>query len=181
MPAPVAGNFNQNITPMNARRWTQQFQIWVTPWGFLKGAAANNATVKAERVGGTQYNVVTWSPAAKAPSGQPYRVVGYINPQNMVDRVETWVGTSGHGRPARRHDLQPTTRISAGVKVPTRIVQKQGELESFNATITAASANPTNIVDLLTPRRRGSWRRTGRRAWSRSATCAAASRVREDG
>ena len=60
-PAPVAGNFNQNITPTTMGGWTQQLQIWVTPWGFLKGAAANNATVKAERVGGTQYNVVTWS------------------------------------------------------------------------------------------------------------------------
>jgi len=149
-PAPVAGNFNQNITPTTMGGWTQQLQIWVTPWGFLKGAAANNATVKAERVGGTQYNVVTWSPPAKAPSGQPYRVVGYINPQNMVDRVETWVEHPVMG------DLHVDTTYSnyqdfGGVKVPTRIVQKQGELESFNATITSASANPANIVELLTP------------------------------
>jgi hypothetical protein len=37
------------------------------------------------------YQVVTWSPAQKAPSGQPYRVIGYINPQQVLDRVETWV------------------------------------------------------------------------------------------
>jgi glyoxylase-like metal-dependent hydrolase (beta-lactamase superfamily II) len=34
---------------------------------------------------------VTWSPARKAPSGQPYRVIGYLNPENLVERVETWV------------------------------------------------------------------------------------------
>jgi hypothetical protein len=109
-------------------------------------------------VGGTQYNVVTWSPSAKAPSGQPYRVVGYINPQNMVDRVETWVEHPVMG------DLHVDTTYSnyqdfGGVKVPTRIVQKQGEFESFNATITSASANPANIVELLTPPR--SRRRAG--------------------
>ena len=35
--------------------------------------------------------MMTWSPAQKAPSGQPYKVVGYISPENLVDRVETWV------------------------------------------------------------------------------------------
>ena len=47
-PPPVAGTFNQNITPANTA-WTQQLEIWVTPWGFLKGAAANNATVRPRR------------------------------------------------------------------------------------------------------------------------------------
>ena len=40
-PPPTPGMFNQNITPTNTA-WTQQLEIWVTPWGFLKGAAANN-------------------------------------------------------------------------------------------------------------------------------------------
>ncbi len=148
-PPPQAGNFNQNITPANAA-WTQQLQIWVTPWGFLRGAAANNATVRSQRVGGTTYNVVTWMPAQKAPSGQAYRVVGYINTLNMVERVETWVEHPILG------DMHVDTAYSnyqdfGGVKVPTRIVQKQAELQSFDATITSASANPTNITQLLTP------------------------------
>ena len=149
-PVPMPGVFNQNITPRNMA-WTQQLQIWVTPWGFLKGAAANNATVRSERVSGAQYNVVTFSPAMKAPSGQAYRVVGYINPQsNMVDRVETWVEHPVMG------DLHMDTAYSnyrdfGGLKVPGRIVQKQAGVESFTATITAASANPADIVTLLTP------------------------------
>src|SRR5215475_3816795 len=47
----------QNITPQNMA-WAQQLEIWITPWGFLKGAAANNATVKAETVGGKRYQAV---------------------------------------------------------------------------------------------------------------------------
>jgi glyoxylase-like metal-dependent hydrolase (beta-lactamase superfamily II) len=37
------------------------------------------------------------------------------------------------------------------VQVPGRIVQKQAGLETFNADITAASANPANLAELLTP------------------------------
>src|SRR5678815_4949419 len=44
----------QNITPQNMA-WAQQLEIWITPWGFLKGAAANNATGKAQVVGGKRY------------------------------------------------------------------------------------------------------------------------------
>ena len=78
--APVTGGpaaqgaFNQNITPTQ-QGWGQQLEIWVTPWGFLKGAMANAATMRNENVGGKRYNAVTWSPAMKAPSGAAYRVV----------------------------------------------------------------------------------------------------------
>jgi len=148
-PPPQPGNFNQNITPANAA-WTQQLEIWITPWGFLKGAAANNATVRSERIGGNTYNVVSWMPAQKAPSGLPYRLNGYINAQNMVERVETWVEHAVLG------DLHVDTTYSnyqdfGGLKVPTRIVQKRAGMQTFEATITSASANPANIAQLLQP------------------------------
>ena len=38
----------QLITP-ETTAWGQQLEIWITPWGFLKGAAANNATVQERR------------------------------------------------------------------------------------------------------------------------------------
>jgi glyoxylase-like metal-dependent hydrolase (beta-lactamase superfamily II) len=148
-PPPQPGNFNQNITSANTA-WTQQLEIWITPWGFLKGAAANNATVGAIIAGGRTVNVVTWSPAQKAPSGQPYRVVGYVNDQNMVERVETRVEHPVLG------DLRVDTSYIAykdfgGVKVPTLITQTRGGLKTFEATITAATPNPSNITALLTP------------------------------
>src|SRR5688572_32417495 len=34
----VQGNGQLNITPANTA-WAQQLEIWITPWGFLKGAA----------------------------------------------------------------------------------------------------------------------------------------------
>jgi glyoxylase-like metal-dependent hydrolase (beta-lactamase superfamily II) len=148
-PPPPQGTLNQNITPANAA-WTQQLEIWVTPWGFLKGAAANNATVRSQRIGGKTFNVVSWSPSQKSPSGQAYKVNGYITDQNMVERVETWVEHSVVG------DLHVETSYSAyqdfsGLKVPTKIVQKRAGMTTFEATIASASANPANIAQLLQP------------------------------
>jgi glyoxylase-like metal-dependent hydrolase (beta-lactamase superfamily II) len=146
---PQPGNFNQNITPANAA-WTQQMEIWITPWGFLKGAAANNASVRSQRIDGRTYNVVSWMTPQKSPSGQAYRLNGYINDQNMVERVESWVEHPILG------DLPVDTSYSnyqdfGGLKVPTRIVQKRAGLQTFDATITSASANPANIAELLQP------------------------------
>jgi glyoxylase-like metal-dependent hydrolase (beta-lactamase superfamily II) len=148
-PAPQPGTLNQNITPTNAA-WTQQLEIWITPWAFLRGAAANNATVRSERMGGKTFTVVSWMPPQKAPSGQPYRLNGYINDQNLVERVETWVEHPVVG------DLHVDTSYNNyqdfdGVKVPTKITQKRAGLTTFEATITSASANPTNLTELLTP------------------------------
>src|SRR5262245_54116832 len=65
-PPPQPGTFDQSIDPSNPA-WAQQLQIWVTPWGFLRGAAARNATVRSRKIDGVNYNVVTWSPEQKAP------------------------------------------------------------------------------------------------------------------
>src|SRR5690606_10631561 len=94
--APVTGGpaaqgaFNQ-VIPATADSWAQQLEIWVTPWGFLKGAAANNATLGSETVDGRSYRVLTWTPPVRAPSGAAYSVVGYIDDAGRVARVKTWV------------------------------------------------------------------------------------------
>jgi glyoxylase-like metal-dependent hydrolase (beta-lactamase superfamily II) len=146
-PLPQPGTYNQTITPANAA-WAQQLQIWVTPWGFLQGAAANTATVRSRRIDGVAYKVVTWSPVQKAPSGQSYRVVGYINPQHMIDRVETWVEHPVLG------DLHLETFYSnyqdfGGIKAPGRISQKQVGMETFVVAISAVRANPTDLAQLM--------------------------------
>ena len=56
-------------------------EIWTTPHGFLKAAAANNATSDAERrrVGSDLHG------------GGKNSYVGTINAQNEVARVQTWI------------------------------------------------------------------------------------------
>jgi glyoxylase-like metal-dependent hydrolase (beta-lactamase superfamily II) len=143
-------DFNQVATPANTA-WGQHLEIWTTPWGFLKGAAANDATSRARTVNGTRYNVVTWETPQKAPSGIAYRVVGYINGRtNLVDRTETWVENPIFG------DLMVETsftnyRDNNGLKYPTTIVQSRAGWPTFEAQILGADANPANLTALLTP------------------------------
>ena len=147
-PPPMPGVFNQNISGTQADgNWNQGLNIWTTPWGFLKGAAANNATVRQQ--GGQQ--VVSFSPPnLMSPSGQMYTVTGYINNQNLVTKVETRVNHAVVGDLLVEFDYSNYRNMN-GVQVPGRIVQKQAGLETFNADITAATPNPPNLTELLTP------------------------------
>src|SRR5262245_28990868 len=148
-PPPQPGTLNQSITPDDAS-WAQQLQIWTTPWGFLRGAAANNATLRSRKVDGIQYKVLTWSPAQKAPSGQPYRVIGYIGADNTVDRVETWVE---HPILGDMHDefIYSNYQDAGGLKVPAKISLRQVGMETFVLGIREAQANPPDIAQLLRP------------------------------
>ena len=139
----------QLITP-ETTAWGQQLEIWVTPWGFLKGAAANNATVKAQTVGGRRYQVVTWNSPAKSPGGQPYRLVGYINNQNLVERVQTWVENPIFGDMLVEAEYS-NYRDNNGLKYPAQIVQKRGGWPFFEAYVLGAHANPSNLQQLMTP------------------------------
>jgi len=148
-PLPPMGTYSQVITPATAA-WAQQMEIWVTPWGFLRGALANNATMKSQKVNGVAYKAVTWSPGQKAPSGAVYKVVGYINADKMVERVETWVEHPVLG------DLHHEFFYSGyqsfnGLMVPAKIAQRQVGMETFVVAINNARANPSELGQLMTP------------------------------
>jgi glyoxylase-like metal-dependent hydrolase (beta-lactamase superfamily II) len=139
----------QLITPQNTA-WAQQLEIWVTPWGFLKGAAANNATARSQTMGGRRYQAVTFNAPVKSPGGQPYRVVGYINGDNLVERVQTWLDHPIFGDMLVETDYLHY-RENYGLKYPSRIVQKRAGWPTFEAFILGAHANPANLQSLLTP------------------------------
>jgi glyoxylase-like metal-dependent hydrolase (beta-lactamase superfamily II) len=145
----TANSAQQNIGPQNAA-WAQQLEIWITPWGFLKGAAANNATVRSQTLDGKRYRAVTFNAPVKSPGGQPYRVVGYINDQNMVERVQTWLNNPFFGD--MLVDAEYTNyRDSNGAKFPARIVQRRAGWPTFEAYILGAHSNPPNLQALLNP------------------------------
>ncbi len=135
----------QNITPQNMA-WAQQLEIWITPWGFLKGAAANNATVKVQK----PYQVVTFNSPVKSPGGQPYKVVGYINGQNLVAKVQTWLENPIFGDMLVEAEYTQYRDGANGLKFPAQVVQKRGAWPTFSAYILGAHANPANLQQLLT-------------------------------
>jgi glyoxylase-like metal-dependent hydrolase (beta-lactamase superfamily II) len=147
----VQGAFNQVVTPANTA-WAQQLEIWTTPWGFLKGAAANASTSRTQNVNGRRYHMVTWNAPFKSPGGQPYRVVGYVNAlTNYVDRVDTWVENPIFG------DLRVETTYGDwregpnGFMFPSSIVQRRAGWPTFDAQLLAAEPNPRNLQALMAP------------------------------
>lgn len=92
--------------------WDLQYEFWITPYGFLKGAMAYNATVEVKTVFGTAYKVVTFT----LPGN--HKVAGYINEKDLVEKVETLVGD--RVVEASYRDYQDY----GGVKVPMMVTQK---------------------------------------------------------
>jgi glyoxylase-like metal-dependent hydrolase (beta-lactamase superfamily II) len=148
--AATQGQGQQNITPQNTA-WGQQLEIWITPWGFVKGAAANNGTVRAQTVDGKRYQVVTFNAPVKSPGGLPYRVEGYINSQNLVERVRTWLENPVFGDMLVEAEYTHYREGANGLKFPAQIVQKRGGWPTFSAYILGAHPNPANIQQLVTP------------------------------
>jgi glyoxylase-like metal-dependent hydrolase (beta-lactamase superfamily II) len=147
------GTFFQQVTAQQAdvsQPWANALDFYLTPWGFLKGAAENNATASRRKVGGTNYTVLTWNPTVKAPSGKSYVVNGYVNERNVIERVETWLGDNIMGD---MHILATYTgwKDFGGVMAPSKIVQTRGGLPFFEVDLTAAKANPPDVATLAPP------------------------------
>ena len=149
--AATQGALNQNITSAN-NAWAQQLEIWTTPWGFIKGALANNPTMRAQTVGGRRYHEVTWMTTQKAPSEASYKVVGYINPQtNLVEKVDTWLEHPFFGDMYIENLFTEYRDGNGGIKFPSTIVQKRVGQPTFDFQVLGAFANPSNLQQLMQP------------------------------
>jgi glyoxylase-like metal-dependent hydrolase (beta-lactamase superfamily II) len=148
---PMPGTFFQQVTPQQAdvsQPWANSLELYITPWGFLKGAAENNATVSRKKADGKNYTVLSWSPAVKAASGKSYVINGYVDDKNMVDRVETWLGENIMGD---MHIVATYTgwKDFGGAMAPAKIVQTRGGWPFFEADVTAAKVNPADVASLV--------------------------------
>jgi glyoxylase-like metal-dependent hydrolase (beta-lactamase superfamily II) len=114
--------------------WDQQFDFWVTPYGFLKGAMANPVTLRSETMNGAKYNVVSFVLQNK------YKIDGYINDQNMVERVRTWVDNDVLGD-MLVEGIYSQYQDFSGLKAPTFMIVKQGGFPTLILGIADAKAN----------------------------------------
>src|SRR5436309_7623201 len=128
---PVVGEqrVSQTIVVGPTTAWVQQLEIVMLPHGFLRAAAARNATVQTKTVGGSKYQVVSFTGDNKA------KVNGYINDQNLVERVETWIDNAFFGD-LLFESLYSDYKDVGGAKFPGHIVQKQGGHPIFDLTVT---------------------------------------------
>ena len=126
--------------------WAQQLEIWMTPHGFLRAAAARSATMAARTVGGTPYRVVTFVGANNA------KVNGYISAQNRVDRVETWIDNPLFGDLLFEAVYSDYKDVD-GVQFPMHMVQRQGDYPVFDLTVSEVKVNAP--VSIQAPQGRG--------------------------
>jgi len=143
---PIVGDqpVNQTIVVDAATPWAQQLEILMMPHGFLRAAAARNATIESKTVGGKKYTVVTVIGDNKA------KVNGYINAQNLVERVETWIDNPFLGD-MPFEAIYSDYKDAAGAKFPMHIVQKQGGYPIFDLTVT--DVKPNAAVNIQPPQR----------------------------
>ena len=106
----------------------------MTPYGFLKAAAANNATMR--RADHRRAEVL-----GRHLHGQnKAKVNGYINDQNIVERVETWIDDALLGD-VPFEAVYSDYKDFGGVKFPMRIVQNQGGYPIFDLRISDVKPN----------------------------------------
>jgi len=107
----------EQIIPPTAP-WGQQYDVWLSPFAFLKGAMANDTTIESKTVLGIPYTVATFTLQNK------YKVSGYIDDKNMLHKVETWVDNPVFGD-LKVEAFYTDYKDFTGVKFPTTIINKQ--------------------------------------------------------
>jgi len=122
---PVVGEQNQQQTiVVNANTpWAQQLELIMLPPGFLKAAAANNATVKTQTIGGRKYAVLSFTGQNKAA------VNGYINDQNTIERVQTWIDNPMYGD-MLFETVYTGYKDFGGVKFPTPLLTRYSTIRT---------------------------------------------------
>jgi glyoxylase-like metal-dependent hydrolase (beta-lactamase superfamily II) len=136
-PAPTQ---EQNTVTM-ANNFNAQVEMAMTPVGFLKAAAENNATMSTRTEKGKKYTVLSF-PMESGAGAAAYKttVNGFIDDKGMVQKVETTINENFLG------DVKWEATFSnwkdfGGVKFPTSIVQRQFGPMVFELNVTDVKVN----------------------------------------
>jgi glyoxylase-like metal-dependent hydrolase (beta-lactamase superfamily II) len=110
-------------------------QIWMTPHGFIKLAAASGTTTRTVTVRGATKTIVT----VTSPTYGKFE--GTLNEQHLVERIERWWGHSVLGDALMEATFEGYKDFG-GVTFPTRIRQRQGGYPLLDLTVAEVRVNP---------------------------------------
>ena len=120
-------------------------RVWMTPHGFVKAAMAastgTGATARTETLRGVKKTVVSFT----APNKAKFEAV--IDPQNLVERIETWFGSPVLGD-TKLDAVFSGYKDFGGVKFPTHIVQRLGGYPVLDLTVTDVKPNVAVAIDV---------------------------------
>jgi len=155
--APVTGGpaklgvFNEVANASSSNNWSLQMQLWLSPWGFLKGAATHNATVAPQTTNNRTLQVVSWDSSVKSPAGAAYKLVGYINDQHLVERVETWLENPVYGDMLVQANYTQWRRSHEGIMFPSMVIESRGGQTLYPIQIFGVQRNPSQLAQYLQP------------------------------
>ena len=142
---PIPGDIVQNQVT-DGRTEVGALNVWLTPHGFLKGAAANAATAKASTVRGKK--AVSFTAFGK------YTVTGTLSEQNLVERVETRMDISFTGD-TLFEGIYSEYRDFGGVKFPMHIVMRQGGHPTLELRVADVQPNSAAALEVRANPARG--------------------------
>jgi glyoxylase-like metal-dependent hydrolase (beta-lactamase superfamily II) len=119
----------------------RQMQIPISPHGFIKAAMAASPTVATRTVNGRRFTVVSFMWKDK------YRINGYINGQNLLEKTETWMPEPLLGDMLVENTFS-NYRDVAGIKFPGRIVHTQGGFPVLDVNVSDVQLNPAALLDI---------------------------------
>ena len=181
----VSGNYAWTLdvqgqpVPQPAAAELRRLEILLTPWGFIKGAmspGANPSMVTRNEYGGRS-TVISFVAFGK------YRVNGTINPEGLLERVQTWVPNPVAGD-MYYENVYTNYREVGGVQIP-RFHQHQDyddgahapnvsggdhafgleTVSDLQANVAATLTVPNNVMNASIPPTRVESQRLGDGVW----------------
>jgi glyoxylase-like metal-dependent hydrolase (beta-lactamase superfamily II) len=142
-PAP----YQQQDQITQANNFNAQTEMAMTPIGFLKAAMANDAKLTTKLDKGKQWKVLSYPvTGTQGKETYPTTVSGYIDSANLVQKVEVMISHDFLG------DIKWDAQFSdwkdfAGVKFPSKIVQRQWTPKIFELNVSNVRVNdPVNLT-----------------------------------
>ena len=136
---PIPGDIIQNQT-INGRAQAGAIAFWLTPHGFLKGAAANVATAKASTVRGKR--TVTFTAFDKFP------ITATLDNQNLIEHVEALVDIAFTGDTVIDGTYSEYRDLD-GIRVPMHLVMREGGFPTLEIAVAQARPNSQEAIDTV--------------------------------
>jgi len=120
-----------------------QARLALTPQGWIKAAMASKPVLTSKMADGKKWTVVSFTWQGK------YKINGYIDEQNFLERAETWIPASY----AVSGDLHVEVNYFGykgfgGVKFPTKIIEKQKEFPVLEVNVTDVTPNSPAQIEV---------------------------------
>jgi hypothetical protein len=147
---PIPGDIIQNQT-IDGRAQNGAIAFWLTPHGFLKGAAAQCSTAKASTARGKR--TITFTAFGKFP------ITATLDNQDLIEHVEALVDIGFTATPVLDGTYSDYRSVD-GVQLPMHIVMREGGWPTLDINVAQARPNAAEATDVV---KRATSRRPRRR------------------